>query len=57
MGAHTVDVLTGVNLPMLLKVFSSRDKDLFELSALGCDAGKKGIVAAGEMLRSKVTTG
>ncbi len=54
MGTHKVDVVTGVNLPMLLKIFSSRYQDLFELSSIARDAGIKGIVAAGEMLRSKV---
>ena len=57
MGNCQVDVVTGVNLPMLLKVFSARHLDLFELSAQARDAGIKGIVAAGEMLRSKVKPG
>ena len=56
-GTHKVDVVTGVNLPMLLKIYASRCRDLFELSSIARDAGIAGIVAAGEMLRSKVAPG
>ena len=46
-------LLTGVNLPMLLKVFSAREKNLEELAQLAGEAGSKGIVVAGNMLRNK----
>lgn len=50
---HKVEVVTGVNLPMLLKVFSTREKPLEELAQLAGEAGSKGIVVAGNMLRNK----
>lgn len=53
LGNHHVEVVTGVNLPMLLKVFSSRDKSLEELAELAGEAGTRGIVVAGKMLRNK----
>lgn len=53
LGMHHVEVVTGVNLPMMLKVFSSRTADLATLARIAGDAGSKGIVVAGAMLRSK----
>lgn len=50
---HNVEVVTGLNVPMLLKVFSSREQPLAELARLAGDAGAKGIVIAGQMLRNK----
>lgn len=50
---HEVEVVTGVNLPMILKVFSSRTKPLEELADIAGEAGKSGIVVAGRMLRNK----
>ncbi len=50
---HNVEVVTGVNLPMILKVFSSRLKPLKELAALAGEAGKSGIVVAASMLAQK----
>ncbi len=47
---HHVEVVTGVNLPMVMKVFSSRLKSLEEVAALAGEAGKSGIVVAGTML-------
>jgi PTS system mannose-specific IIA component len=49
-----IEVLTGVNLPMLLKVFANRTKTLRELAVIACDAGREGIAIAGEILRNKV---
>ncbi|WP_231038776.1 PTS sugar transporter subunit IIA [Nitratidesulfovibrio oxamicus] len=57
LGKGNVEVLTGVNLPMLLKVFGGRVGDLASLSRDARDAGTKGIVAAGELLRSRVKNG
>ncbi|MBQ3059224.1 MAG: PTS sugar transporter subunit IIA [Desulfovibrio sp.] len=51
LGSHKVEVVTGVNLPMLLKVFTSRDKKLEDLASLAGEAGTRGIVVAGKMLR------
>ena len=41
---------------MLLKVFSAREKKLEELAQLAGEAGAKGIVVAGNMLRNKART-
>lgn len=53
LGTHKVEVVTGVNLPMLLKVFTSRSAALDELARIAGEAGAKGIVVAGSMLRNK----
>lgn len=53
LASHKVEVVTGVNLPMLLKVFTSRDNELGELARMAGEAGAKGIVVAGSMLRNK----
>ena len=53
LGTHRVEVVTGVNLPMLLKVFTSRSTTLDELARIAGEAGAKGIVVAGSMLRNK----
>lgn len=53
LGKHNVEVVTGVNLPMVLKVFTSRHKPLVELADIAGEAGKSGIVVAGKMLGSK----
>ena len=45
--------MTGVNMPMLLKVCTSRDTPLEELARQAGDAGMRGIVVAGDMLRNK----
>lgn len=51
---HRAEVITGVNLPMLLKVIEARGTlELAELGAQAEEAGKAGIVLAGEMLRKK----
>ena len=53
LATHKVEVVTGANLPMLLKVFSAREKNLEELAQLAGEAGSKGIVVSGNMLRNK----
>lgn len=53
LGNHKVEVVTGVNLPMLLKVCTSRGTPLDELARQAGEAGTRGIVVAGDMLRSK----
>jgi len=52
---HRIEVVTGVNLPMLIKVLSTRDKTLELLAADAKSAGVQGIVVAGEVLRKKVS--
>ncbi|HAR44891.1 MAG: hypothetical protein A2X56_05355 [Nitrospirae bacterium GWC2_57_13] len=47
-----VEVVTGVNLPMLIKFANHReDKTLRELAALVQEAGQKSIVIASQMLK------
>jgi PTS system mannose-specific IIA component len=53
LGKHNVEVVTGVNLPMLLKVFGERNKNLADLAQIAGEAGTRGIVVAGNMLRNK----
>lgn len=53
LGNHKVEVVTGVNMPMLLKVCSSRETPLEELARQAGEAGTRGIVVAGDMLRNK----
>ncbi len=48
-----VEVLTGVNLPMLLRVLTNREKALSEVAELALAAGCEGIIAAGKVLRGK----
>ena len=57
LGAGAIEVVTGVNLPMLLRVFESRFKDLPTLADLAMEAGRKGIDSASRILQSKVKAG
>ncbi len=50
---HRVEVVTGVNLPMILKAFSARALPLRELAELVAEAGRNGIVVAGEVLETR----
>ncbi|WP_461834405.1 PTS sugar transporter subunit IIA [Desulfothermus sp.] len=53
---NNLEVITGVNLPMVLKIFSSRNLLLKELASEAKLAGKQGIRVAGEVLQRKVST-
>ena len=54
LGSRTdVEVLTGVNLPMLLRVLSNRKLALAQMAELALKAGCEGIIAAGKVLRNK----
>ncbi|MBU1230827.1 MAG: PTS sugar transporter subunit IIA [Proteobacteria bacterium] len=48
-----LEVVAGVNLPMLLKVLQNRTQSLSELAGQAKAAGQQGIVVPGEMLRKK----
>jgi len=50
-----VEVLSGVNLPMIIKIITHCENcDLKELARLGKTAGKKNISLASEIMRKKV---
>lgn len=49
-----VEVLTGANLPMLLRILGMREKDLSQLALEAKNAGIQGIVVAGEVLSRKI---
>ncbi|MDQ7032686.1 MAG: PTS sugar transporter subunit IIA [Desulfonauticus sp.] len=49
-----LEVISGVNLPMLLKAFNLRDKELSFLAKEVKDAGKRAIKVAGEILNKPV---
>ena len=57
LGSARLEVITGVNLPMLLKVLGSRKTPPAELAREARQAGLKGIVVAGELLQQKVGEG
>lgn len=49
-----VEVVTGLNLPMMIKAVNSRsDHDLCSLAKLASDAGKENIYLAGNVLRQR----
>lgn len=51
---HKAEVVTGMNLPMLLKVFENRASvSLHELANQAGESGKAGIVVTGQILKSK----
>ena len=57
LGSGQLEVLTGVNLPMLIKILGSRTRPLQTLAVEAKQAGCQGIVVAGEVLRKKVAEG
>ena len=50
-----VDVLTGANLPMLLRILGMRGQDLSQLAQDAKNAAIQGIGVAGEVLSRKIT--
>jgi PTS system mannose-specific IIA component len=54
LGTGAIEVVTGVNLPMLLKVFEARRAELPELADIAVEAGRKGMDSASRILRAKV---
>jgi len=50
-----VEIVTGVNLPMLMKLTSLRDGDLLEVARVVRDQGKGAIYVASEVLEKKPT--
>lgn len=57
LGQNQVEVITGINLPMILKVFENRESaPLQKLARIAEEAGKGGIVVTGSMLRQRKST-
>ena len=50
-----VEIVTGVNLPMLIKLTSLREGDLLEVARVVRDQGKGAIYVASEILEKKPT--
>lgn len=48
-----IEVVTGVNLPLLVKVLQSRTQSLADLAETAAEAGRQGIKVAGALLRGK----
>jgi len=57
LGSDSLEVLSGVNLPMLIKSLSQRNQPLAKIAAEAKIAGCQGIVLAGEVLRGKASEG
>jgi PTS system mannose-specific IIA component len=50
-----VEVVTGLNLPMIIKAVNSRyDHDVRSLASMTADAGKENIYLAGDVLRQRM---
>jgi PTS system mannose-specific IIA component len=47
-----VEIVTGVNLPMLIKLANHREEPLGELARMARDHGQRSIVMASELLQS-----
>jgi len=53
-----VEVVTGLNLPMLIKAINARENnDLRSLARAVVEAGKENIFLAGELLRTRLSRG
>ena len=50
-----VEIVTGVNLPMLIKLIGQREGDLLEVARVARDQGKGAIYVASEILEKKAT--
>ena len=50
-----VEIITGVNLPLVIKFLNNRgDYNIKDLAAMLFDYGQKSIVKAGDMLKGKI---
>jgi PTS system mannose-specific IIA component len=55
LGTGKLEVITGANLPMLLKIFNGRSSTSLEDLAMDAkSAGRQGILVAGEVLKRKI---
>lgn len=57
LGSAKLEVMSGVNLPMLLKAFSTRHLSLEDMATAVREAGQEGIVVAGEFFKTKIVNG
>jgi len=57
LGSGRLEVITGANLPMLLKILSCREMPLEDLALEAKSAGRQGILVAGEVLKRKIANG
>jgi len=57
LGSGKLEVITGANLPMLLKILNTREQPLESLAQEAKSAGRQGILVAGEVLRRKIANG
>lgn len=48
-----VEVVTGVSLPMLLKLFTSREGPLAEVAQTACDHARQSTLVAGALIKPK----
>ncbi|MFN3198521.1 MAG: PTS sugar transporter subunit IIA [Bradymonadia bacterium] len=48
-----VEVITGVNLPMLIKFFTCRTEPLGEVAQMICDHTRENVLVAGALLRRR----
>lgn len=51
--SEQVEVITGVNLPMLIKLFTCRDQPLDEVADMICKHGRDNVLVAGALLRKR----
>ncbi|MFP4168077.1 MAG: PTS sugar transporter subunit IIA [Desulfonatronovibrionaceae bacterium] len=54
LGSGKLEVVTGVNLPMVIKALTARNELFEDLAAEVKSAGKQGILVAGEVLKRPV---
>jgi PTS system mannose-specific IIA component len=47
---HNIEVVTGVNLPMVIKLANQSGESLTEIAHRVCELGRQGIYMAGELL-------
>lgn len=50
--SEEVEIVTGVNLPMLIKMANSREERLCDLARMARDHGQRSIVMASELLQT-----
>ena len=49
-----VQIVAGVNMPMVLKILNTKNKNLIELATIAEDAGKAGIVSISRLIKAGI---